>query len=101
MTSPRQWMRRVVVWIGCISVSLVAVAFAMLANAASDLFLQVQAPRPWIALIICPVGLVASFLLTRHFFPGAQGSGIPQVIATQHIEDRNLIARILSPRIAA
>ncbi|MBN8927914.1 MAG: chloride channel protein [Rhodospirillales bacterium 69-11] len=101
MTSPRQWMRRVVVWIGCISVSLVAIAFAMLANAASDLFLQVQAPRPWIALIICPVGLVASFLLTRHFFPGAQGSGIPQVIATQHIEDRNLIARILSPRIAA
>ncbi|MBN8898375.1 MAG: chloride channel protein, partial [Rhodospirillales bacterium] len=100
MTSPRLWARRVVVWIGCIVVSLVAIAFAMLANAASDLFLHAQAPRPWIALIICPVGLVVSFLLTRHLFPGAQGSGIPQVIATQHLEDRALIARILSPRIA-
>jgi H+/Cl- antiporter ClcA len=94
-------MRRLVFWAGCIVVALVAIAFAALANAASDLFLQLQAPRPWIAFLICPAGLTASFLLTRHVFPGAQGSGIPQVIAAQHMTDRDAIARILSLRIAA
>ena len=59
-----------------------------------------QAPRPWIALLVCPAGLTVSFLLTRYVFPGAQGSGIPQVIAAQHMTDRAAIARVLSPRIA-
>ena len=50
--------------------------------------------------MICPAGLAVSFLLTRYVFPGAQGSGIPQVIAAQHMTDRAMIARVLSLRIA-
>lgn len=89
-----------VFWVGAILVAVVAIAFAWTANLASDAFVHFQAPRPWIALIVCPAGLVVSFLLTRHVFPGAQGSGIPQVIAAQHMTDRETIARVLSMRIA-
>ena len=100
LVSPRQWLRRVVFWAGAVLVATVAIAFAILADHVSRLFLRVQAPHPWMAFILCPAGLVASFLLTRHVFPGAQGSGIPQVIAAQHMTDRDAIARVLSPRIA-
>jgi H+/Cl- antiporter ClcA len=100
LVSPRQWARQVVFWSGAVLVAAVAIGFAALANDATDLFVRFQAPRPWVAFIVCPAGLIASFLLTRHVFPGAQGSGIPQVIAAQHMTDRAAIARVLSPRIA-
>jgi H+/Cl- antiporter ClcA len=100
LISPRQWLRRVVFWTGAVLVATVAIAFALLADRASDLFVRIQAPHPWIAFVICPAGLVVAFLLTRHVFPGAQGSGIPQVIAAQHMTDRAAIARVLSLRVA-
>jgi H+/Cl- antiporter ClcA len=100
LVSPRQWLRRLVFWVGAFLVAGMAIAFAALADRAAGFFVGLQAPRPWIALLICPAGLAASFLLTRYVFPGAQGSGIPQVIAAQHMTDRAAIARVLSPRIA-
>ncbi|HET6239375.1 MAG TPA: chloride channel protein [Acetobacteraceae bacterium] len=100
LISPRQWLRRVVFWTGALLVATVAIAFALLADRAADLFVRIQAPHPWIAFVICPAGLVVAFLLTRHVFPGAQGSGIPQVIAAQHMTDRAAIARVLSLRVA-
>jgi H+/Cl- antiporter ClcA len=100
LISPRQWLRRLIFWVGAVFVAGVAIGFAWLADRAGNLFVGVQAPRPWIALLICPSGLAVSFLLTRYVFPGAQGSGIPQVIAAQHMTDRAMIARVLSPRIA-
>ena len=100
LVSPRQWLHRAVFWAGAVLVSAVAIGFAALADRATGLFVQFQGPRPWIAFLVCPAGLVACFLLTRHVFPGAQGSGIPQVIAVQHMTDREAIARVLSPRIA-
>src|ERR1700722_7502206 len=81
LISPRQWLRRVVFWVGAVLVATMAIGFAALADRASSLFTRIQAPHPWIAFVICPAGLVVAFLLTRHVFPGAQGSGIPQVIA--------------------
>jgi H+/Cl- antiporter ClcA len=100
LVSPRQWLRRFVFWVGALLVGSVAIGFAALANLASGLFVDFQAPRPWVAFIVCPAGLAISFLLTRHVFPGAQGSGIPQVIAAQHMTDREAIARVLSLRVA-
>jgi H+/Cl- antiporter ClcA len=101
LVSPRQWYRRLVFWAGAILVAAIAIGFAWLANLASDTFVGFQAPRPWMAFIVCPAGLIVSSLLTRHVFPGAQGSGIPQVIAAQHMTDRAMITRLLSLRIAA
>jgi H+/Cl- antiporter ClcA len=90
----------VVFWVGAVLVALMAIAFATLAGLATNLFVGFQAPRPWVAFIVCPAGFGASYLLTRHVFPGAQGSGIPQVIAVQHMTDPVAISRVLSLRIA-
>ncbi len=101
LMSRRRWIRRIVIWGGAILVSLVAIGFAWCADQASAAFIGLVAPRPWLALIISPIGLVASVLLTMRVFPGAQGSGIPQVIASMHLHDPAIVARVLSLRIAA
>ena len=67
---------------------------------ASAGFTGITGPYPWLALIISPAGLVLSVWLTQKVFPGAQGSGIPQVIASMHIHDPTIVAKVLSLRIA-
>jgi H+/Cl- antiporter ClcA len=101
LTSPRRWLRRITIWGGAVLVSIIAIAFAQLADRASEGFQRMVGPRPWLALLIAPAGLVISVLLTHRVFPGAQGSGIPQVIASMHIRESAIIARVLSLRIAA
>ncbi|WP_419759516.1 chloride channel protein [Acidisoma sp.] len=100
LTSPRLWARRVAFWAGAVLVALVAIAFADLADGAQALFQLVTGPHPWLVLIIAPVGLALSVLLTRTVFPGAQGSGIPQVMASLHMADPRHVSRVLSLRVA-
>lgn len=98
--SPRQWRRRLVFWLGAVLVGLVAVVFAVLADAAQHVFRAAMDTHRLLVFILAPAGLAASLMLTRRYFPGAQGSGIPQVIAALRLEDRQRMARILSLRIA-
>jgi H+/Cl- antiporter ClcA len=98
--SRRRWTRRVAIWGGAVLVSLVAIAFAAASDAASAAFVDLVRERPYLALAISPAGLVLSVLLTMRVFPGAQGSGIPQVIASMHIQEPEVVARVLSLRIA-
>src|SRR6185437_3217682 len=100
LVSPRLWLRRLVFWIGATLVSVFAIGFATGADLAMRGFQWVLDGRPWLAFILAPAGLVISLLLTRHVFQGAQGSGIPQVIAALHMTDEALVARVLSLRIA-
>ncbi|MBV9785726.1 MAG: chloride channel protein [Acidisphaera sp.] len=97
--SPRRWVRRLVFWLGAVLVALMAIGFADLANRAQDLFQYVLRLNRLSALVLTPAGLALSVLLTRRVFPGAQGSGIPQVIAALHIGDRRAIGSMLSLRI--
>ena len=55
---------------------------------------------PWVPFLVSPAGLVLSLWLTRRFFPGAQGSGIPQVIAALSPRSGGSPSRLLSVRIA-
>ncbi len=100
LTSPRLWARRIAFWAGAVLVSFVAILFARAANEAQSLFNWATNGRHWLALLIAPAGLAASVQLTRTIFPGAQGSGIPQVIASLQLSDAKLINQILSLRIA-
>jgi H+/Cl- antiporter ClcA len=100
LVSPRLWWRRVVFWVGAIVVATVAVGFAKAADLMSGLFLHFIAGHAWLPYIIAPAGLTICFLLTRYVFPGAQGSGIPQTIASLHMHDQGMVDRVLSLRIA-
>ena len=100
LVSPRLWLRRLVFWSGAMLVSVFAISFATGADMAMRAHLWMLEGRPWLTFVIAPAGLVISLLLTRRVFPGAQGSGIPQVIAALHMTDEALVARVLSLRIA-
>jgi H+/Cl- antiporter ClcA len=100
LVSPRLWWRRVVFWVGAVLVAAVAVGFAKAADWASGLFMHHAANHFWVPFIVAPAGLTIAFLLTKHVFPGAQGSGIPQTIAALHMHDPVMVDRVLSLRIA-
>jgi H+/Cl- antiporter ClcA len=74
------------------------VAFAAAATRMAVLF-QALLFNPWVALIITPTGFMLSAWIAARYFPGSQGSGIPQAIAARHIRDAGLRTRVLSLRL--
>ena len=101
LLSARLWLRRLVTWGGAVVVSLLALGFARLADLAQRGFVWALHGQPLGVLILAPAGLALSVWLTRRFFPGAQGSGIPQTIAALHMTDGVAVNAVLSPKIAA
>lgn len=100
--SPYQWKARLVFWGGAILVGLISALFALGSEKASELFNHIESQNPYLPLIITPAGLIAIAWLTRRFFPGAQGSGIPQAIAALELAPgvHHLRTTVLSLRIA-
>ncbi|MBO1326932.1 chloride channel protein [Acetobacter suratthaniensis] len=94
------WRRKLIYWSGAVLVGLVAVGFAELADAASHIRARITHVSPLLMLVVAPLGLALSTWLTRKWFRGAQGSGIPQAIACLHLHDMVLVDRILAIRIA-
>ena len=100
LISPRQWVRRGGLWCGAIVVALLAIAFARAADWAGHTARAIDTAHPLYALGYIPAGLVLAVFMTRKVFPGAQGSGVPQVIAALHLTDPHMIDSLLSLRIA-
>ena len=90
---------RLVFWGGALAVGVVSVAFAALATQATHLF-HAMLFTPWLALILTPFGFVLSAWVADRFFPGSQGSGIPQAIAARHMKDPEARSRLLSLRLS-
>lgn len=100
LTSPRLWARRIAFWAGGVLVALVAIAFARLADGAQALFnAATGGGHAWVVLLIAPCGFALAVYLTQTIFPGAQGSGIPQVIAALKMTDSRMVERVLSLRV--
>ncbi|MBZ9764597.1 chloride channel protein [Mesorhizobium sp. CA8] len=101
--SRRVWQPRLVFWAGAISIGLISVLFALLADRAQALFLAVTGNdggwRFYLPLVATPLGFVFCAWLAHSFFPGSQGSGIPQAIAARHLRDEDDRSRILSLRL--
>lgn len=95
-----QWRRKIMYWTASVVVGLVAVGFATAADSAAALRTRLVTWDPWIMLALTPAGLALSTWLTRTWFRGAQGSGIPQTIAALHLENFTIVDRLLSLRIA-
>jgi H+/Cl- antiporter ClcA len=95
----RLWRQYGVFWLGAIAVGLTAVLYARLIDWGYNEFRSVQQQHVWAPLIITPAIAALAVWLTRKFFRGAEGSGIPQVIATLHSRPSEYGARLLSFRI--
>lgn len=100
--TPNDWLARIVFWGGALLVGLVSALFALGSEEMSHLFRQVEEKYPYLPLLLTPLGLATIAWATRRFFPGAQGSGIPQAIAALDIPPQmhHLRSTVLSLRIA-
>lgn len=77
------WIDRAVVLAYAAATGLVVVGFTLLAEAAGEGFHMLRhwgGYGLWLPLLWTPVLTVALLWWTRRFVPGAQGSGIPQVV---------------------
>jgi len=98
--SPAIWRRRLIFWCGGIAIGLAAAGLAIAADLVQGWFRLVVAPRPYLPLLLTPLGFAVSAALTTRLFPGAQGSGIPQAIAARRVTEPAARTRLLSLRIA-
>lgn len=94
------WRHRLLFWSGAVAVGVAAVVFARASDRAIAAFHGVTGNAPWATLIITPATLALIVWLARRYFPGSQGSGIPQTIAALHTHDQALRRRLLSLRVA-
>ncbi|MEC5409277.1 chloride channel protein [Paraburkholderia sp. MPAMCS5] len=94
----RLWLHYGIFWLGAIITGLVAVMYARLIDFGYDAFLHVSALYWWLPLLLTPAIGAFGVWLTRRFFAGSEGSGIPQVIAVLH-DGRELGPRLLTVRI--
>jgi H+/Cl- antiporter ClcA len=93
----KAWRLRLVFWIGALIVGIIAVIFAKMADLADHSFTRLLDDYPLLPFILTPAGLMLISWLMRKFFPGANGSGIPQTIAAMELQDKQ---SVLSFRIA-
>ncbi len=92
--------QRLAFWTGAISVGLVISILTLLSETAAAELRQFLHHGPWLAFIICPLGMAIVVWLTDACFPGAEQSGVPQVKAALAVHDPALRGRLISLRIA-
>ena len=97
LLSLKAWRIRLVFWGGALLLGGIAAGFALLAARMDHTFRGLADQYSWLPFLWMPLGLMLVNWLTRRFFPGAGGSGIPQVIAALQMKQR---AAVLSFRIA-
>jgi len=93
------WKARVLLWAAGVAVGVAAVAFARLADLALlglDKILSFSMWWPWLA---APLGFAGIAYLTRRFFRGAEGSGIPQTIFALRADSGEAGRRLLKPHV--
>jgi chloride channel protein, CIC family len=89
-------------WGAALLVGLVSVLYADLSTYVSKAFVDCIAGRAWLAFLITPALTVLALFLTRRWFTGSEGSGIPQVIAALHAprtEENTLMRRLFGVRV--
>ncbi len=96
---PPVWQRRVLFIAGAALVAASALFLAWISFRATEIIAAFARGRLWIIFLIAPPGLAFCAFLTRTVFPGAQGSGIPQAMASLHMDQPADINRVLSLRI--
>jgi H+/Cl- antiporter ClcA len=99
LLSPPHWKSRLLMWTGAGAVGVAAVAFAKIADLAQfglRRLLGISTALPW---LLAPVGFFVIAWLTRRYFRGAEGSGIPQTIYAQRADSGEKGLAFLAPRV--
>ena len=78
--SVHHWRARFVLWTAAVAVGVVAVGFARAADLAQLGLRRLLGLSPWWPWLLAPLGFCGIAWLTRRYFRGAEGSGIPQSI---------------------
>lgn len=78
---PQLWAQQALFWGGAVAVALTAIFFARTSSLGNEIFVGIVRAFPWLAFFLVPAGFALIVWLTRRFFTGAEGSGIPQTIA--------------------
>ncbi|MBD8064367.1 chloride channel protein [Devosia sp. PTR5] len=92
--------RRSLFVVGGLVVGFAALAIAQIADYAMHTFIHAQQRWPLMPLVVTPAGFAGLAWLTKRYFDGAQGSGIPQVIAARQLENLERKGRLVSPKLA-
>jgi H+/Cl- antiporter ClcA len=100
LVSTQHWKARLLLWCAGAAVGCAAVAFAWLADTAHMLLRRLLQHSPWWPWLLAPLGFALIAWLTRRFFAGAEGSGIPQTIFTLQPEAGERGERLLRPHLA-
>ena len=81
LSSWRLWIDRAVVLGYAVAAGLFVVGFTIAAERAFGLFERLHHAAPWAVLLWTPALTAGIVWVTRRWFPGAAGSGIPQIKA--------------------
>ena len=93
------WKSRVLLWGSAALVGVAAVAFAKLADLAQGALRILLSTSSWWPWALAPLGFAGIAWLTRRYFPGAEGSGIPQTIYALRPNSGELGQRFLRPQV--
>ncbi|MDH5484329.1 MAG: chloride channel protein [Gammaproteobacteria bacterium] len=100
LLSHKDWTAHLTFAIGAVVLGLVATFMAVSSEWANHVFHSMVAYSPYLPFIISPLGLILVVWLTRKYFPGSEGSGIPQVMASLEMDHEKERGVLLSLRIA-
>lgn len=97
--SIHHWKARLVLWSAAVAVGVVAVVFARLADLAQLGLRWMLAMWHWWPWLLAPLGFAGVAWLTRRYFRGAEGSGIPQTIFVLQPEAGDDALRLMRPHV--
>jgi len=83
--SSLRWRTRLTLWLAALCAGLAVVAFAKIAEHSLALFSIMVKAYPWIPIPLVPAVGMITVWMTLRYFPGIQGSGIPQVIVAARL----------------
>jgi len=98
--SPRRLRKHLMLMGAALIAATLCILFAIGADKAIEIHQKLIQGHAWVALFIAPAGFAAMAWLSRRFFPGTEGSGIPQAIAASLSDASETRKHLLSLRLA-
>jgi H+/Cl- antiporter ClcA len=99
LVSAPRWKARLLMWGSACAVGIAAVAFAKIADVAQLGLRRIVGVHSWAPWLLAPVGFFVIAWLTRRYFRGAEGSGIPQTIFALRADSGEAGELLLKPRV--